>query len=581
MDRMTLRTRLAPTGALGAVLGILLALLLPAGPASAHAALVRTSPPAGSVVDTAPSEVVVTFSEPVRPVTDKIRVIAPDGKRADSGGASTRDRDLRIPLRAGIARGSYLVSFRILSADSHPVSGGYSFSIGEVTATASPNSQSGGAGVATNRVVSVAVSVARYLGYAGLILLVGPTLVLLVLWPRRLSTTGPARLMMVGVGLTALATLLELYLQIPYSSGNGLFTVDSEATRQVLASGFGTAHMIRLGVLIALTILLRPVLGGTANKVDRTMLAILAVVGLATWPISGHPSASTVPTLTVVADVAHLGAMAIWLGGLVMLFGFLLRRANNRELTAILPVWSGWASFAVTVLVLAGTAQALVEIGTVRALFGTGYGRLVLIKVGLLALVLAVAWYSRRMVNTRFTVDPAAEPDAAAEPDPEAGPDAETEPDPGGRTRLRRSVFAEIGIAAVVLVMSSILVQTAPARSADATANAPNQPYSATLSNQYFRLEVDVSPAQSGPNTIHLFAYTPDGGAAQKVVEWKGTAALPEKSLAGVEIPLLSITPDHAVGEVQLPSPGTWLLRFTLRVSDIDQGVVTASVPVR
>ena len=81
--------------------------------------------------------------------------------------------------------------------------------------------------------------------------------------------------------------------------------------------------------------LITALIAGRAGKVDQTLLIILGIVGLATWPISGHPSASPVPTLTVVADVAHLASMSVWLGGLVMLFVYLLPKANDRELAAI------------------------------------------------------------------------------------------------------------------------------------------------------------------------------------------------------------------------------------------------------
>src|ERR1700716_1482894 len=106
--------------------------------------------------------------------------------------------------------------------------------------------------------------------------------------------------------------------------------------------------------------------------------------------------------------------MAVWVGGLVVLFGFLLRRANARELAAVLPVWSRWAMTAVSVLVVAGTAQALVSLGSIGGLFGTTYGRLLLLKIGVLALVLAVAWYSRRLtLGPLLTLGPRRDADTA------------------------------------------------------------------------------------------------------------------------------------------------------------------------
>jgi copper transport protein len=528
------------------------------------------------VVQSEPAEVVLTFNENIRAVPEKTRVTGPDGKRADAGKSFTQDHDLHIPLTTGGPKGTYLVSYRVISADSHPISGGFTYSFGQVTSTPSDAASQP---VNTDPVVSSALSAARYLGYAGLVLLIGPALVLFALWPRRLSTRGPARLTMIAVLTLTVSTILELYLQVPYTSGSGLFGATSAATREVLNTPFAAAHLVRLGVLASVTVLLRPLIAGRAGKVDQTLLIILGVVGLATWPISGHPSASPVPTLTVVADVAHLASMSVWLGGLVMLFAYLLPKANDRELSAILPVWSGWAMFAVTVLVLAGTAQALVEIGTVSALTGTTYGQLVLVKVALLAIVLVVAAFSRRIVNRHFALTAQARTEGL-EDDVEDEEEHEEDLVPIKRN-LRRGVILEVAIAAIVLGVTSVLVQTTPARSAEAAQNSPAEPFSVTLTDKLFKLEVDIAPASTGLNTIHLYAFAPDGSGPQNVAEWKGTAALPEKGIEPTDIPLLAITPDHASGQILLPNAGTWELRFTVRTDDTNQSTVLAKVPIK
>src|SRR5262249_9717786 len=159
-------------------------------------------------------------------------------------------------------------------------------------------------------------------------------------WPRRLSKRGPLRMIIVGVGVLAVSTLAEQYLQAPYHAGTGLFGAGAADLRDVFNSQFGAAHLVRIGVIAALTVLLplfvnRPAAAAKVGWSDRALVAVLAAVGLATWPISGHPAATSVPVLTTVADAVHLGAVVVWLGGLVILLGFLLPRANARELAAI------------------------------------------------------------------------------------------------------------------------------------------------------------------------------------------------------------------------------------------------------
>ncbi|RQX21052.1 copper resistance protein CopC, partial [Micromonospora chalcea] len=261
------------------------------------------------------------------------------------------------------------------------------------------------------------------------------------------------------------------------------------------------------------------------------------------------------PAVSVVVDAVHLGAMAVWLGGLVMLAVFLLRRADERELDAILPIWSRWAALAVAALLLAGTVQGLIEVASLQALIDTTYGQLLLAKIALFALVIGVAAYSRALVRRRV---------AAGRPG-----------------SMRRAVVAELVITAVVLGVSATLVQTTPARTAVADAPGASPGYfSTTLSSPIYSLQVELDPAETGNNSMHLYAYTPDN-RPQPVQEWKVTAALPSAGIEPITVPLLPLSDNHATGEVNLPARGDWQLRITVRTSDIDQATVTATVPIK
>src|SRR3954454_900461 len=119
----------------GVAAGVLLALGAPAGPAGAHADLLRTDPPTGTVVGSLPAAVTLIFSEQVRPVAAQIQVIAPDGGRADGARVSERaTATVRVPLRAGGPTGTYALSYRVVSDDGHPVIGVMTFSVGAPSA---------------------------------------------------------------------------------------------------------------------------------------------------------------------------------------------------------------------------------------------------------------------------------------------------------------------------------------------------------------------------------------------------------------------------------------------------------------
>ncbi|GAA1638125.1 copper resistance CopC/CopD family protein [Catellatospora bangladeshensis] len=535
--------------ALAAVVGFLALTLLPASPAYAHAALLRTSPPAGSVVPEAPKEVTLTFSEPIAPVHDKIRIVGPDGERADRGTPTVDGNVLKIELRDDAPRGTYLVSYRVISADSHPIPGGFTFSVGAPSAApaALPEEK-------VDTTIRNLIAAVKVIGYAGLVLLVGPVLVLALLWPARLSQRGPRRLMWTGFGLVALATLAGLYLQAPYTTGTSLFGATAGDLGDVLGSQYGIALLVRLALLGVAAFLVRPLLAGRDGIVDRVLLLLVAAGAALTWPLAGHPAASPVPAVSVVVDALHLAGAAVWLGGLVMLVAYLLRLADSRELGAILPIWSRWAALAVSTVLLAGVVSALIQIGTPAALVETTYGQLLIVKTVLVGLVLVAAYFARR-----FTLRGAAD-----------------NPRP-----LRRVVTVEVAIAAVVLAVTGALTQTTPARTAQETAQLPAQPviYSTTLTSSQWTLQVEVDPAKLGDNAVHLYAYKPDG-SPQPVVEWKATASLPSAGVEKVAFPMLKLTDNHASGQVSLPTPGDWQLTFTLRTSEIDQASVTATVPI-
>jgi copper transport protein len=544
--------RLAPRRLLvAAVLGILGALAI-AGPASAHAALLRTSPAQNSVVATAPSDVALTFSEPVTPVPDKVRLVGPDGKRAEAGPVRVNGSDVLIPMDPKAPRGTYLVNFRVVSADGHPVAGAFTFSVG-ARSPGGPPTDSGA--TTSSGVPTIALAIVRYIGYGGLVLLVGAALVLGVLWPRRLDSSGPAKAAWIGAGVVAVATVAELVLEVPYVSGSGLFSAGGAAWQEVLGSRFGTAHLVRLGVLGVSLILLRPLVRGKSWGSDRVLLAVLGVVGFATWSVSGHPGATPVPMITVIADMIHIGAMSVWLGGLLMLFLFLLPQGNGVELSAIVPIWSRWATYAVGTLVLTGVAQGLVQVGTFSALVNTTYGRLIIVKVALVCVTLGVASLSRRLVAPIAT---------------------ET---PGAALKMRMIVLYEVAILAMVLGTTSVLVQTTPARTASVQTVAPTL-QQATLTSPLYVLQFDISPATDGNNELHLYASAPDGGLI-KIEEWKGKASLPSQGIEGIDINLLGLYDDHASGQVTLPAPGKWTFTFTLRTTDIDQATVTTEVDIR
>jgi copper transport protein len=250
--------------------------------------------------------------------------------------------------------------------------------------------------------------------------------------------------------------------------------------------------------------------------------------------------------------------VAVWLGGLVTLSVFLLPRTHPRVLGRILPAWSRWAALAVVWLVGGGVVQSVVQIGPLSALWQTGYGRLLLAKVAVLAMTLGVAAYARRRLVNRAQV-PAS-----------------------GVSRMRRTVGVEVAATAVILGLSSVLVQVDPARDAAIDAAAVvDDGVSQTLTGPLFTLQFNIYPVQVGENnTVHAFVYTP-AGRPLPAEQWTVTSLLTGHDLEPVTTGMLGVLPGHhAIGALTFPLPGTYQLRFTVRITDIDQATVKTTVTV-
>ncbi|MBA2473855.1 MAG: hypothetical protein DLM61_26450 [Pseudonocardiales bacterium] len=215
------------------VICALLGLLAGASPAAAHAVLISTDPGQGAVIATVPATVSLTFGEPVVVAADGVRVYRPDGAEVDNGHAaalgSSSTVGVGLPGGSDQPQGTYTVSWRVISADSHPVAGAFTSSVGHPSPSrATPTVPPGSAPVG---VVDAIVRVAAYA------LLVGSIAFVLLRWPGAIARRDVRHVMLGGwAGLlaTSIATLL---LQGSYGNGLGLDRLfDSAVVSQTLAS---------------------------------------------------------------------------------------------------------------------------------------------------------------------------------------------------------------------------------------------------------------------------------------------------------------------------------------------------------
>jgi copper transport protein len=606
-----------------AVLGLLV--LGGAGPASAHAGLKGTDPDDGAVLKSAPRQVTLTFTESVGLLDDSFRVLDPRNRRVPTGAAQHapgRSDTARVTFKDRLGEGTYVVAWRVVSADSHPVSGAFTFSVGKPSATFAPV----GTGPTENAVTTGLYNIARYLAYLALALLVGAAAFVALCRP---ADRGPLRTPLVAGWWTLLGTtVVLLVLRAPYETGTSPVTAfDAGAFGRTLTGRPGLALLARL-VLLPLAALVAVRLHRRSAPSPPLLAAGAALtVALAlTWAAAEHASAGIQVPVAMTSSVLHLLAMTVWLGGLVAL---LLLLQRTRLPAAAVARFSRLAFASVTVLVVTGVYQSWRGLGSFGALTQTTYGRLLLLKLAAVVLLLAAAGFSRRwtarLVSARARaaalpervpqpvggparadaeesapagVEESVQPDAGeAQPyaeesvQPDAGDSAPPGDGPGSRRALRRSVLAEVAVGVVVLVLTTVLTGTLPGRTAAEAAEQPVTagglptasvtyvPFDTGAPNGHGKVQITLDPGRVGDNSVQALVFGPDGGIVA-VPEVRLSFSLAAQKLGPLDAELRDLGGYWGTDDLTLPLAGTWTMHVTVRTTDIDQVTVSKAVRI-
>ncbi|MDT7570744.1 MAG: copper transport protein [Actinomycetota bacterium] len=548
---------------LGALLTALLALGVAAPAASAHAALLSTTPANNEIAGEAPREVTLTFGEAVSTGLGASRVLAANGDRADTGQASRSDDDrvVHLALREGLAQGSYVVLWRVVSADSHPVSGTFVFSIGKASKLTGYSGR-----ITPPRSPSLLLGTTRGLGFAALLVLLGGALFCVLLWPDGVRTRAVRVVLAVASAVELVAAVAAVYLQGPYAAGLGAgHALDRVLLSAVLKTQYGEATATRAWIsLLALGVCL--LLRTLPRRAGAAALVVLGVAAAGTWSAAGHAGTGDLQPWTFGLDLVHLVTVSAWVGGLVLLGIALRRRWTDEEAAQRLPRWSRLATIAVLGLVASGVFASWREVRSVTALFSTAYGGLLVAKTTLVLFMLMLGAIGRAYIRKRYVIQVAHAATAEVVAERPA-------PSEDGVAQLRRTTRVETITAAIVLAVTAVLVQTPPA----ASAYAP--PYSGVSSAGPYKVQVDLYPAHKGLNGLHLYTLGPDGRTVD-VAEVSGT-------LTRLDGDTITVAPKHkSLGHYEdlhviVPSTGTYTLTLQVRVSDIDSYATTQRITVR
>jgi copper transport protein len=519
---------------------VLVVLIGAAGSAFAHATLIATVPADGAVLDASPRIVQLRFNEPVSPLV--VHVIDAHGQPRQGVSVTARNETVEVTLPPDLPQGTQIVTYRIVSADGHPIAGSIVFSIGQ------PGRAPTAAQEPADALVPPLTWLVRIVLYLGLFVGVGGAFYSAWIAPQQSAAPGFAR---PALGLGLFAAVASLGLQGLDALGLDLSAV---ASPEVWMAGFGTslgpAMIVAVGASVVGYLSLTH-----ARRWGRTLSgAGLLAVGVA-FALTGHASAASPQWLTRPAVFLHGVSVTYWVGALLPLFMMLWHREPA------LPTVRRFSAVAVPlvgVLVLTGTALAVVQVGTLSALTATAYGNVLLAKLAAVAGLLGLAAFNRLSLTPALSVS-------------------------GAERRLAWSIGAEIALVVLIVVLVAAWRFTPPPRaSVPAPQPAPlAEPAVALLHGERTMAQVTFTPGQVGPVRASITVMGPDH-APIEAKEVTVSMALPS---LGVE-PLERRATKAGAGlweieSLPVPLPGRWLVRVEVLISDFEKAALEGQVEVK
>jgi copper transport protein len=489
-------------------------LLLPAA-ASAHAYLVRTVPAASGVLNVPPANVSLTYDEAVEPKFAIISVTNAAGEQETAGlvhRSQANPDTLVVPLRPKLPQGWYLVYWRAISVDGHPVQGAFTYAAG-------PNP-----GPAPQFVVpKVSASattpqllITRWVMFVALMVSIG-------LFALRTAIARPLVLRVAGTNLRALTRafvlasvvgLMAVPVYLDFAIAND--SLHSVFDIPALVPLFRVTAWARAIIDLELCFALFCVAAYVSLWLDRPERehrsiaelaaitgAVLAAAAVLVIPgAAGHAGQTPPRGLTVLFDWLHMSAASIWLGGLMGLLVLAARMPRATRVPVLSVSVSRFSNVAlVSVLALAATGlgEAINHLPAVNALWQTGYGRAILVKTGLLATAVALA--AGNLLRSRPQL-------IAASTRPQLG-------EPAARL-LGRLVGGETMLVAGAVFVAALLSSLAPpppsfALQNSALARVGPGTVARTVSRAGYLLEVLVTPNRAAAPDTFTLRITKDG----------------------------------------------------------------------
>lgn len=531
--------------------------------ASAHAELLSTTPEDGAVLDQAPAEAVLTFNEPVQLIDGSIRLF-PGDEDPLTLEAHVSNTSVIAALPDDVDVGAYALSYRVVSADGHPISGAITFTIGDA---AGSSADAPVVETTTPQDTAFAVSALTALQYLSLLAFAG---LILFEWLVLRNASPPSRRTLNIMRVTGIGAVTASLLLIPASAlhvtGERLVAVIDPAAwwTGVFWAPVAATVAVCAGVVGAMLLLTRK----TQLRGTRLLAVLLTLLALAAPVLVGHTQLIEPRALIVGADIGHLLAGSFWIGGVLGLLLFLpSARATGNGTAPTLAVkvvqrFSHLAVWSVAILAVSGTIMGIMIVGSPDTLVTTSYGLTLLLKTGIVIPVIAIAAYNKLRLLPKISTRPTARMQWQT---------------------LNRTLAYEAALLVAVLLLTGFLTNLSPAHEHHDTTTGDTasvaQIVALDANAQGLSLRGELEPALTGENEITF------------TLEYDGEPITPDEVTIRTRLPEHDLGPfqttaelDPATGEyaagLDMPVAGEWEMQVLARVSTFAEPIVTVRFTV-
>ncbi|MEQ9110352.1 MAG: copper resistance protein CopC [Rhodospirillaceae bacterium] len=523
--------------------------------ALSHAVLLSSNPAAEASLDVSPTEIILNFNENVGPIF--VKVLDRTGAEVGAPGDWAVDgNDVITPLTEELSNGTYIVTYRVISADTHPVGGSVVFAVGEAVAAMEDVSAAGGQ--TSGWVIPVALN--RFLQYGALMLAAGAAL-----FAVGMTVPGPVEQSVFKMGRMAAAVGVITYVlalgfggaEMLLGGPSAFFSPDAWA--QGLGSTLGPSALIGVPGLL---ILIYAFNKGPEGK-SAPALLFGSAISVASFLVTGHAATASPVWMMAPVVAVHLFCAAFWIAALYPL-AKTTQQAEVGEAGAVMTQFSYRAVWTVGALFISGAVISWVQVESVSNLFSTDYGLRLSAKIAIFLALLGLA------ATNKMVLTPALE-----------------KGDAGATGKLRRSIKFEY--AAMILIIGaavSLTLVTPPRATMDMEGSMGNMAmgsgFGTTITKGKYTADFSIDPGATTSSNMVMVEFKDESGAPVEMVDVNIIWSLPSAGLEGIEGSGEMVMPGmyHFMFD-QLIIPGQWEAQIDAFVDDFDKQIFRTTVTIQ